>query len=73
MLRKLGGKLVVNPGSVGQNRSTKSIADWAIMDLSDMSIDFRSTPYSSKSLLKQCETFDHNLDILTRHLKVVEG
>jgi putative phosphoesterase len=73
MLRKFGGKLVVNPGSVGQNRSAKSIADWAIMDLSDMSIDFRSTPYSSKSLLKQCETFDPNLDILTRHLKVVEG
>ena len=72
MLRKFDGKLVVNPGSVGQNRSAKSIADWAIMDLSNMSIDFRSTPYSTKSLLKQCETFDPNLDILTRHLGVVE-
>jgi len=72
MLRKFDGKLVVNPGSVGQNRSAKSIADWAILDLSNMSIDFRSTPYSTKSLLKQCETFDPNLDILTRHLGVVE-
>jgi putative phosphoesterase len=72
MLRKFDDKLIVNPGSVGQNRSAKSIADWAILDLSNMSIDFRSTPYSSKSLLKQCETFDPNLDILTRHLRVVE-
>lgn len=70
MIRKFDDQLVVNPGSVGQNRSAKSIADWAIMDLSNLSIDFRSTPYSSKSLLKQCETFDPNLDILTRHLRL---
>jgi hypothetical protein len=73
MLKKFDDKLIVNPGSVGQNRSAKSIADWAILDLSNMSIDFRSTPYSAKSLLKQCETFDPNLDILTRHLRMVEN
>jgi len=72
MLRKINGKLIVNPGSVGQNRSAKSIADWAILDLSNMSVDFRSTPYSSESLVKQCETFNPNLDILTQHLRVVE-
>ena len=68
MLRKFNGRLIINPGSVGQNRSAKSVADWAILDLTSLSVEFRSTPYSSESLLAQCEEFDPGLDVLTRHL-----
>jgi len=68
MIKKLNGKLIINPGSVGQNRSAKSVADWAILDLISMSVEFKSTRYSSESLLAQCEEFDPGLEILTRHL-----
>lgn len=68
MIRKSNGRLIINPGSVGQNRSAKSVADWAILDLASLSVEFRSTPYSSESLLAQCEEFDPGLDVLTKHL-----
>lgn len=68
MLRKFNGKLIINPGSVGQNRSGKSIADWAILDLISLSVEFRSTRYCSEPLIAQCEKFDPGLEILTRHL-----
>lgn len=71
MIRKSNGKLIINPGSVGQNRSAKSVADWAILDLASMSVEFKSTRYSSASLLAQCEKFDPGLDILIRHLDPV--
>ena len=68
MIKKFNGKLIINPGSVGQNRSAKSIADWAILDLVSMSVEFKSTRYRSEPLIAQCEKFDPGLEILTRHL-----
>lgn len=68
MIKKFNGKLIINPGSVGQNRSAKSIADWAILDLISMSVEFKSTRYRSEPLIAQCEKFDPGLEILTRHL-----
>jgi putative phosphoesterase len=68
MFRKIDGVIIINPGSVGQNRSARSMADWAIIDLLAMSVEFRTTPYSSHSLVDQCNKYDPGLDILTRHL-----
>ena len=68
MIKRIQGKLIINPGSVGQSRYGTPNADWAILDLSDKSVTFKSTPYSPKSILEQCASFDPGLEILTRHL-----
>jgi putative phosphoesterase len=70
MLKKVQGKLIINPGSVGQSRSSIAMADWAILDLEDKSVTFKSTPYCAQDLIRQCEQNDPGLEILTRHLKV---
>jgi putative phosphoesterase len=70
MLKKVQGKLIINPGSVGQSRSSVAVADWAILDLEDKSVTFKSTPYSTQDLIRLCEQNDPGFEILTRHLKV---
>jgi putative phosphoesterase len=68
MLKRVKNKLIINPGSVGQSRCGKPNAEWAIFDLSDDSVTFKSTPYLPKSVLEQCAAFDPGLDLLTKHL-----
>jgi len=68
MLKRLKHKLIINPGSVGQSRCGMPNADWAVFDLIDHSVTFKSTPYSPKSVLEQCAIFDPGLDLLTKHL-----
>ena len=68
MLKRVKDKLIINPGSVGQSRGGKPNAEWAIFDLNDDSVTFKSTPYSPKSVLEQCARFDPGLDVLTKHL-----
>lgn len=68
MIKRIGNKVVVNPGSVGQNRSTRAAADWALLSLSDLSVTFHSTPYDSRPLLDQCQELDPGLQLLSRHL-----
>jgi putative phosphoesterase len=69
MIKKMKGKIIINPGSVGQSRYGTANADWAILDLSDKSVIFKSTPYSSTTVLEQCATFDPGQAILTRHIE----
>ena len=69
MIKRMKGKIIINPGSVGQSRYGTPNADWAILDLSDKSVIFKSTPYSSTSVLEQCATFDPGQVILTRHIE----
>lgn len=69
MIKRLGSKLIVNPGSVGQSRNYLATADWATLDLSDNAVTFYSTRYETTNLLKQCQEFDPNLRVLTKHLR----
>jgi predicted phosphodiesterase len=69
MIKRMKGKIIINPGSVGQSRYGTPNADWAILDLSDKSVIFKSTPYSPTRVLEQCATFDPGLIILTRHIE----
>jgi predicted phosphodiesterase len=68
MIKRIGNKVVINPGSVGQSRSTKGSADWALLSLADLSVTFHSTPYNSRPLLEQCQKLDPGLQLLSRHL-----
>lgn len=69
LIKRLKGKLIINPGSVGQSRCGKPNAEWAVFNLEDKSVTFKSSPYSPKRLLEQCAIFDPGLDLLTKHLK----
>jgi putative phosphoesterase len=68
MIKRIKGKMIINPGSVGQSRYGTPNADWAILDLSDKSVTFKSTPYSPSIVLEQCASFDPGLLLLTNHL-----
>jgi predicted phosphodiesterase len=68
MLLRIYGKLIINPGSVGQNRVKAGEADWAIYDTKGRSCEFIATPYDVSPLLEQCREFDPTLELLTKFL-----
>lgn len=53
MIRRYKGKVIVNPGSVGQSRTDKNMVQWAEIDTENGDITFKSFPYNSGRLLKQ--------------------
>lgn len=53
MLRKIGKTQLINPGSVGQQRSGKLGAHWALLDTNAAKISLHCEPYNS--LLLQAE------------------
>lgn len=69
MLRRFENQLVINPGSVGQNRSRPSYADWAVLDTLTFSVTFHSTHYDCEPLLELCKSYDSNNTNLIKGLK----
>ena len=65
MLKRIKGKLIINPGSVGQSRTDKSHAQWAEIETSTLEVTFKSIPYDSSRLLRECQKLDQGLNILT--------
>lgn len=65
MLKRIEGKLIINPGSVGQSRTDKFHAQWAEIETSTLEVTFKSIPYDSSRLLKECQRIDGGLNILT--------
>jgi predicted phosphodiesterase len=65
MLKRIRGKLIINPGSVGQSRTDRSQAQWAEIDASTLEVSFKSVRYDSSRLLNKCEEIDPGLEILT--------
>lgn len=72
-LYKADHSMLINVGSVGQNRDTGGLASWAVLNTENGSIQLKSTPYEMKYLIKEVEAIDpDNLylkDILTRNRK----
>ena len=68
MLKRFSGKLIINPGSVGQSRSTKSSAEWAILETANLQVTFFSERYDSDSLIAECSNNDPDFPILIKHL-----
>jgi putative phosphoesterase len=69
LLKRQNGKIILNPGSVGQSRTDPGFAQWAEMDTLDLEITFKSVPYSTKRLIELCHENDPGVEILTRHLR----
>ena len=65
MLKRIRGKLIINPGSVGQSRTDRSQAQWAEIETSTLDVSFKSVSYNSSRLLNKCEEIDPGLEILT--------
>lgn len=57
---------VLNPGSVGQPRDGIPGAAWALLDLSDLSVEFYRTQYDNQKLLSDCKEFDPDNYALTK-------
>lgn len=58
LIKRVNSKIIINPGSIGQNRIKGGIADWAVLDTNTKSITLRSTRYQIKELMAQCELHD---------------
>jgi putative phosphoesterase len=53
-----GDQIIVNPGSVGQQRDGLLGACWAVWDVNDHSVELKREPYDVSEVIKQVETFD---------------
>ena len=67
---QLKNTVLINVGSVGQNRKTGGIANWGLLDLKDKSYNIQSTPYDvtqlAESILKNDPNCHYNHSILFR-------
>lgn len=54
MLKYIGTKLFVNPGSVGQPRNRQPDAHWAVYDTRTKQVEFKTEEYDHKTLAKYC-------------------
>jgi putative phosphoesterase len=68
MLKRIGGKLIINPGSIGQSRSDIGCAQWAKLDTDTLEVTFISTPYDTSSLKTKCAQLDPGVLILRKSL-----
>jgi len=57
-LHTTANTVLLNPGSVGQSRSTGGLADWAIINTKNGVIQLRSTLYDSTSLINEVSRID---------------
>lgn len=57
-IRKSNKTILLNPGSVGQSRSTGGQADWAIIDTTNEVIKLKSTVYNTSKLLEDIDLID---------------
>lgn len=60
------GKIIINPGSVGQSRSNPGYAEWAVFDTSNLEVKFQSTPYEYSKILSDCHKNDPGVSLLTK-------
>lgn len=68
--KRLNKTILINPGSVGQNRRKGGIADWAIIDTHNNEFYLVNTPYDTKRLIRQIQKNDPNnkylIEVLNR-------
>ena len=65
------GKMIVNPGSIGQQRNGVLGAHWALWETESHSISFQVSPYASSELINECRMRDPQLPYLADVLKRV--
>jgi putative phosphoesterase len=64
------GKMLINPGSIGQSRDKGGVASWAVINTKNKSVIFKRTPYNTLPLLNDTKRYDRKLpylrNVLTR-------
>lgn len=59
MVKEIGNKLIINPGSIGQPR-TGGWPTYAIVDLPKREVSFREVFYNNEQILNQIDKIDSN-------------
>lgn len=68
LIKRVKSKIIINPGSIGQNRIKGGVADWAVLETNTKAITFRSTSYPIDELISQCKLYDPEVSNLTKLL-----
>lgn len=68
-IKKVGGKIIVNPGSIGQPRSGKPVASYAIWD--DGKIEIKSYEYPIESTIEKINKLAYPEEIRNELAKIL--
>jgi protein phosphatase len=55
-IRKINGKILLNPGSIGQNRQLINVSNYALLDSSTGKIELKSIAYDVDILISEMVT-----------------
>jgi len=69
MITKKRGRLIINPGSVGQPRNGQPGAHWTILDTDSLTAEHKIEPYNVGALLEQCTRYAPNHPYLRKVLE----
>jgi putative phosphoesterase len=68
LIKRFRGKLIINPGSVGQSRTDRGSAQWAELDLGTLDVTFKSLFYDTSETYYQSLHYDPDLEQLRKYL-----
>jgi len=68
LLKKWRGKMIINPGSVGQPRSRSGAAEYAVLDVAQRSVVFERAPYDVSSVIQDASLHDPQISYLVEVL-----
>lgn len=68
MVKKWRGKVIINPGSVGQPRSCSGAAEYAVLDVEKRSVVFERAPYDVSGVVQDARRHDPQISYLVEVL-----
>jgi putative phosphoesterase len=68
MIKKWHGKVIINPGSVGQPRSRSGAAEYAVLDVAQRSVMFERVPYDVSRVVQDARRHDPQMSYLVEVL-----
>ena len=69
MIGIVQGRLLVNPGSVGQSRRYGGVAEWAVLHTETGMVVPQYTPYDVQAVMDDCHLYDENVSYLIEVLQ----
>jgi putative phosphoesterase len=68
MIKKWCGKVIINPGSVGQPRRRSGGAEYAVLDVAKRSVTFERVPYDVSTVVQDARRYDPQISYLVEVL-----
>jgi diadenosine tetraphosphatase ApaH/serine/threonine PP2A family protein phosphatase len=68
MVKEWRGKVIINPGSVGQPRSRSGAAEYAVLDVAKRSVVFERAPYDVSRVIQDARRHDPQMSYLVEVL-----